>query len=114
MGYLRHDAVIALIGDYSAAEKKVPALIRKLKREWPEGLPKCILGPTLGVNGYNTWVFAPDGSKEGWDSSDLGDAMRSRFMEIMKAAGAELVHLQFGGDDGETKILYSTDRRKGW
>jgi hypothetical protein len=121
MGYIRHDAVIAIIGDYSEEDKKAAKDIEKLRRKMKNdksgirGVPNCILGPTHGVNGYKTYLFSPDGSKEGWDTSEECDRYRAEFISIIKSTEyPAMVHLQFGGDDGETIIHDSTDQRKGW
>ena len=33
------------------------------------------------ANGYKTFFIAPDGSKEGWETSNEGDRQRARFVK---------------------------------
>ena len=57
-------------------------------QNWIDAQPehdRCLFvrGGSL-VNGHETFVVLPDGSKEGWDESDKGDALRQRFIERLK------------------------------
>lgn len=109
MGYIRHDIVVAVVPSYSKDAKEIGKSFRKMKRNWPTDLPKLLFGPSEGINGYKTYFFGPDGSKEGWESSDRADALRNQFMGIMNGEFCSVVHLQTGGDDRKTKILSTTD-----
>jgi hypothetical protein len=55
-----------------------------------EGLGQCV-GEVLihPINGGASFFVAPDGSKEGWDTSDAGD--RARSAAIVALRGCELV-----------------------
>ncbi len=45
-----------------------------------------VLGPSdAGTNAYRTVVVCPDGSKEGWKSSDDGDLRREAFVKWLHA-----------------------------
>lgn len=116
MGYIRHEAVIAVLFAHDEPENaELEALRADMTRGADEDGNSCdygrfLLGPAKGVNGYTTWVFAPDGSKEGWDFSRRMDKYRERFIAIVKKSRySDVVHLQLGGDDRETIILDSTD-----
>jgi hypothetical protein len=58
------------------------------------------------VNGYSTYLFASDGSKEGWSSSDAADKLRERFVESAKSRFAypHIALAVVGGDDDEYDI----------
>ena len=117
MGYIRHDAVIGQVSEFdevkkAALRKKLRVLRSKIKKA---NLPPLLRGPVEGVNGYEFWFFAPDGSKEGWDESQQADKFRDEFKEIIKSAQyPSLVHIQFGGDDGETRLVETTDGGVSW
>lgn len=73
MGDVRHDAII--VTSWNAD---------RLKEAQVEAI-KCGLAVSFFVagkmNGYVSFLVAPDGSKEGWQESDAGDANRSAFVE---------------------------------
>jgi hypothetical protein len=65
------------------------------------------------INGYRSFLIPPDGSKEGWDDSDAGDAKRDAFMDIIDkdfayddgSNSVEFVCVRFGGDEtGEATV----------
>jgi hypothetical protein len=58
------------------------------------------------TNGYRSFFVAPDGSKEGWDTSDAGDGARQQFIDWLDAQRYEdgstslsWVVVAFGEDD---------------
>jgi hypothetical protein len=76
MGYIRHNAIIvtaagyAMEGSYVAAAPDVAAFRDSLPEQWRH----LVIGPVKSVmNDYQSFAFLPDGSKEGWKDSDLGD-----------------------------------------
>ena len=117
MGYIKHECVITVLYDRDVPEVAEVEELRQAMAAASEslhprgsGLENWLLGPARGINGYTTYVFAPDGSKEGWEDSDIADEFRARFLEIVKRSKwADVVHLQLGGDDRETRVLFSTD-----
>ena len=75
------------------------------------------------MNGYVSFMVAPDGSKEGWDHSDAGDAARAAFIEWLRAqchedgsSKLDWVEVQFGDDEHETCIVNDSDEeaRQRW
>jgi hypothetical protein len=72
MGYIKHHAIVvtswndALIVEAHAKAVEYCRLVTPLSE--------------TGVNGYRSFLIAPDGSKEGWGDSDLGDAEREAFI----------------------------------
>lgn len=71
----------------------------------------CTASPItpVGVNGYRSFAaffVAPDGSKEGWDRSDIGDVQRLGLLAWMDqqryedgSTALDWVEVQFGEDD---------------
>lgn len=113
MGYIRNDAVVASVHKPFPDEKHAGFLdhMATLREEMGERYGHLLVGPIQGVNRMETWFFAPDGSKEGWEDSNQADVFRAKFIEIvMRAEYPELVHLRFGGDDGETLVVKTTDK----
>jgi hypothetical protein len=73
-----------------------------------------IVGPA--VNYTRTFMIGPDGSKEGWDISDCGDAFRNAFVAWLNAyrysdgsSPLAWVVVQYGDDNGETLIVRHSD-----
>jgi hypothetical protein len=69
------------------------------------------------TNDYRSFLVAPDGSKEGWDTSDKGDVARAAFIEWLDAQRYEdrstalnWVVVQFGDDERETRIIRDSDQ----
>lgn len=102
MGYIAHDAVIVTIDP----SPRFPAPdIDAFRASLPEEFRPLVVGPIPSVaNAYVTYVFAPDGSKEGWEDSDAGDRYREQFKDLFRGAyedgssPLDWVHVRFGGD----------------
>ncbi len=97
MGYIKHDAILVTVyADIIDAEPPdIDAFRASLPREWRH----LVVGPLPSViSGYASYAFLPDGSKEGWPTSEDGDRYRGRFVALFDDA-ADIVHLRFGGDD---------------
>jgi hypothetical protein len=104
MGYIAHDAVIVTVSNYKPElMPDVSAFIESM----PEEFRHLVVGPIgSAVNSFVTWFFAPDGSKEFWDTSDLGDGWRRKFIDLFRFAYEDgsspfdVVSVRFGGDFG--------------
>jgi len=101
MGYIAHDAVMVTASDY-VAMPDVEAFRQSLPEEWRP----LVIGPVRSViNGYLHFVFLPDGSKEGWGTSDQGDEYRQQFADLFSAgyedgsSPFDVVKIRYGGDD---------------
>lgn len=80
MGTIIHRTVIATTWDQHS---------QRMAAEWISTLsdterPLFLTGDSW-INGYQTVVLVPDGSKEGWEDSDKGDDLRNRFVAVLKA-----------------------------
>lgn len=97
MGYIMHDAVIVTAykkSDIDVARTKATSL--KL------AVSEVVASPT---NGYLTFLIVPDGSKEGWADSDLGDQRRAKWLVWAESARKtshvfiRYVHVRYGDDE---------------
>jgi hypothetical protein len=68
------------------------------------------------VNDWHTFVVTPDGSKEGWGTSDQGDNARAMFVAWLESHRFEdgsspfdWAEVQYGDDCKETKVVRHSD-----
>jgi hypothetical protein len=115
MGYMRHHAII--VSDHGYGDHIEGALDKA--RQLGCAVSELVASP---VNGLRSFLVAPDGSKEGWAESDLGDERRALFVEYLLAQSYEdgssplsWVEVQYGDDAWKTEIIRDSDdaRRKG-
>ena len=61
------------------------------------------------TNGQSSFFIAPDGSKEGWATSNNGDNARKEFLDWLQKADnyCDYVEVIFGGDDEHERIVRS-------
>jgi hypothetical protein len=87
MGYFRRKTVTAICSNYDDKVKlaRLDSFITKN--------PKLFTKLDSLANGYITYVMAWDGSKEGWDTSDDADKLRSRFIKLLKDLDADIYHV---------------------
>lgn len=104
MGYIAHHAIIVTGADYNNAIVKAHAKAKELGC--------CVTSLTAkAVNGYRSFLIAPDGSKEGWQESDAGDQRRAEWIEWTKttlhedgSGPLEWVEVRFGSDDNKAEV----------
>lgn len=101
MGTIHHDFVIAVAWRRCDAAQQAFEKTKEFaesRRDSMYGNPADLLvGPVEGIaNLYETYLMVPDGSKEGWDTSNLCDEVRAFFIEKMKEAGADVAFGSFG------------------
>ena len=104
MGYIKHDAIIVTTWD----EKYLsPAMDKAIEL----GLP-CSGVTESKINGYVSFLIAPDGSKEGWGNSDAGNIARENWKSWAKEQTRkndlwiEWVHVSYAGDEEtDTRIV---------
>lgn len=125
MEYMRHDAIIV-----QAFRSKEIKLAHAKAVELGLTVTEIIESP---INGYVNFMIASDGSKEGWDESNLGNTRREAWMAWAREARSlkgvkghrdlaghlgtgtkdyddvlyvTWVHVQFAGDDeDDTKVV---------
>lgn len=117
MGYIKHDLVIVVVFDGDDV-KRLNGFLDEVEGAAPvldDGHDEMEIIRTRfhhfppGTNGYHTYVMAPDGSKEGWDTSNLADEWRAKFIAVAKQCRfASVTHIdRFGGDDNEPRFVES-------
>ncbi len=84
MGTMQHNTIIAT----TWSEKHFTAVWDWVQVNAGELLPLFVSGRGI-VNDQYTAVMLPDGSKEGWSHSELGDQLRAKFIERLKADAYE-------------------------
>ena len=117
MGYMKHHAIIVtgtevfpLDGSFlMQAHEKAREIftIDSVTEPVPSPMNHCV-----------SFMVAPDGSKEGWTESNLGDVARSRFIEWLKSnryedggSPVKWVEVQYGDDERVTAALRHSDLR---
>lgn len=100
MGYIRHDAIVV-----TAWQTKDIEAAAEVARSF--GLE--VLGPSKpAVNGYQSILICPDGSKEGWRHSDDFDGKRAGFIHWLRnpedGIWLEWCAVAFGNDDGGAEV----------
>lgn len=100
MGYHRHHAIVVTSWQEESVRKAWAAA-----REAFDGVQAHVSEITpVAINGYASFLVAPDGSKEGWNESNDNDAARDRYVNWLRHASdysvwVSWVEVNFGGDD---------------
>ena len=104
MGYIRHHAII-VTGNYGEYLQKAHAAAKEI---FPNTSPIS----RFGMNKSQTFLIPPDGSKDGWEDSNVGDRRRARFIEYLESTQYEdgsshlkWVEVMYGDDEGEAAII---------
>jgi hypothetical protein len=97
MGYIKHDVIVV-----TGFPKNDFPDIDLFKTQMPSELSHLVIGPILtAINEDYSYCFFPDGSKEGWDISNLGDEWREKFISLFSEGYWDIVSVTFGGDEPE-------------
>lgn len=102
MGYERHNAII--VTGFSE-ERLAPA------RQKAEDLGLRVSGIVeSNINGFVSFLIAPDGSKKGWEDAAVGETRRAEWVAWTqdpenKALYLDWVHIDYGGDGDEATIV---------
>jgi hypothetical protein len=104
MGYIAHDAVLVVTESYR--EGGLPDL-HAFRSQMPDDLRRLVIGPVeTAINSSFAYAFLPDGSKEGWKTSDEADEWRDHFRDLFRfkhedgSSPDDVVSIRFGGDFG--------------
>lgn len=79
MGYIVHHAIVVTFWD----DKILRDTWREAKRIFSNTNCSVTNITTTAVNGYRSYMIAPDGSKYGWDDSVNGMKARTQFIEYL-------------------------------
>lgn len=108
MGYMRHHAIVVTGYEPDNHDRVADAYGKAVSLGL--NVSNVIESP---VNGYRSFLVAPDGSKEGWDDSDAGDKRRDAFVDWLRSledgwlAWAEV---RYGDDDGQAAVIRGSDK----
>lgn len=106
MGYIRHHCII--VTSWSKHDMNIA------RNKALEIFPKKIISDFIfsEMNTYSTFIIAPDGSKEGWETSDNGDRNRDLFinwLDLQRHSDGSgpyaWAELQYGDDNNINIIL---------
>ena len=118
MGYIKHHTIVVTGWQdekIKEAHLKAKEVFEKNFESEPYEKPfasrlvsEIIQGLT---NGQSSFFIAPDGSREGWATSDNGDNARKEFLDwLLKSDNyCDYVEVIFGGDDEHERIVRSKD-----
>jgi hypothetical protein len=106
MGYIRHHSIVITSTD----EDKLQEVYNKAIDLFKKGQVTNIIGPV--INGYYSFFIGPDGSKEGWEDSDIGDKNREEIKKIINnyvyEDGSNFINyceFFYGDDNKESNII---------
>lgn len=103
MGYIRnHCMVVSGYGDeIKAAHAKITALCAQRVTEGYQAYAGLV-SPLLPhvANGCHSFMVGVDGSKEGWEPSNIMNEVRGEFVAYLKGTGLDWALMLLGGDGG--------------
>ena len=106
MGYIAHQGIAAEFASPEQAQAARERLVPLMRTDNPDYCHADFsnqiarLGPVL--------IIGPDGSKEGWAGSELGDARRAALRSCAAGCGAQAFDYECGGDSSVTGIFPSS------
>jgi len=104
MGTTSHHTIVV-----SGCKEDVKKAIKKAKIIFTKHLEsdKLISECIVSSNCTNSFFIAPDGSKEGWNTSNSGDNAREDFINYLnkKKIHLDYIMVEFGGDYCKNRIL---------
>lgn len=120
MGRIRHHAVV-VTGPSGGLRLDIRQVRARVAAICGENTPGLVSSVVLSVvNGYGTFIVAPDGSKEGRAESRHGDETRAKVIEYLESlrypAGGtsfDYVEVLYGDENGEAKLLRHSDTGPG-
>lgn len=100
MGYIIHHAIVVTTYDdrIEALREKAVEIFEANDPRADGWIARVTPVAASGVNGYGSFLVAPDGSKAGWEHSAAGDDARTRLIEVLREAGCDFVEIAYGGD----------------
>jgi hypothetical protein len=112
MGYIKHNSIIFhswRTEHINEARKKAVEIYEEYKKESSKLVSEII--PTITNSGASFFI-APDGSKEGWDTSKCIDKAREELLDWLKNHKdnyTDYIEVRFGGDYEHESIVRSKD-----
>lgn len=112
MSWMRHHAVLVTSNDESVERARRDAVQLARTHCFPVDAVSPLSPPV--VNGYRSFAVFPDGSKEGWDDSDAGDAFRvaladrlNRYRYEDGSSGLKWCVVQYGDENDQNRMVAS-------
>lgn len=118
MGYIKHNAIVVTGWNEEHMEQaynKAVELFEKFTEEEGMTFPygSKLISPIIGglVNSQLSFFIAPDGSKEGWTTSNNCNDAREAFLDWLKDSDGycDYIEVRFGGDDEYESIVRSNE-----
>lgn len=118
MGYIKHHTIVVTCWNEEnliIARKKAIDIFNQSNS--PFGKYGDLVSPIIYgiVNGQSSFFIAPDGSKEGWEPSNLCNNFRTEFLDWLKSEKdniyCDYVEIIFGGDDEFQEIVRSSNEK---
>ena len=104
MGYIKHHGIAVT----SAIDELIEEAHTQAKSIFKERASEILNSET---NGYKSFFIAPDGSKEGWETSHKGDEQRDTFVKWINSKAYEdgsnsisFCEFFYGEDNGYSRI----------
>lgn len=122
MGYIKHNTIIVTSFDskqlHETRDKAIEIFERSFDAETkqkPYG--SLLVGEIVNglVNGQCSFFIAPDGSKEGWETSYNSDIARRKFLDWLSLQSnnyCDYIEIQFGGDNNDATIIRKRKKNK--
>ena len=111
MGYMRNHAIIISGYDDSAIGYRnyIGEAHEIALKLFNHNMVSEILSPV--ANSSQSFFIGPDGSKEGWKTSNENDKLRAEFIATLqkKKIDCDWVEVQYGDDRGKTRIISHSD-----
>lgn len=104
MGYIKHHAIIVTGWREDKVEEAHRIACEIFSKIDGDNIVTNIVGSKS--NGQTSFMVAPDGSKEGWETSEECDSAREQFISRVRNSGyVDFVEVVFGGDSDYADIL---------
>lgn len=87
MGWIRHHGIVVTGTADSEFSRDRPYNIKRARKKAKELGLRVSKAVNATSNGYATILIAPDGSKEGWDTSNEFDRVRDEFVAWLRDNG---------------------------
>lgn len=111
MGWIRHHYIMVThygLEEIKLAHEKAKEMFNLSKEFGKEiNLVSEILESV--TNQYYTFLVAPDGSKEGWETSDLYDAIRKSFIQYLDETDIQFIEVAFDSDNDMSNVETQSD-----
>lgn len=118
MGYIKHHTIVVTGWKEEhitqAHKKAIEIFENQCKDEIIEPPYGCsIISSIVGslANGQKSFFIAPDGSKQGWETSNNCNKAREMFLDWLRDEDiyCDYIEVMFGGDDDIQRIVRSND-----